>query len=64
MHYKYTGTIEVNVPGIGVVRPHQTVKTDAVINHPLFEQQRPTRNIDEQPQTEKKSKSKRANKSM
>jgi len=35
--YKYTGTIEIELQGVGIVAPDQVIETKAVINHPLFE---------------------------
>lgn len=64
MQYKYTGKTTVAIAGVGIVQAGQTVETDKVINHPLFKEQRPTRSIDQQPKTEKKSKSKKANRSV
>lgn len=35
--YKYIGKIDVELQGIGIVTPNQTVETEMVIDHPLFE---------------------------
>ena len=64
MQYKYTGTVAVSVPGVGIVEPGEMVKTQIEINHPLFVEHHETRNIDEQSQTEKQSKSKKTGKSV
>lgn len=34
--YKYTGDIETQVIGYGVVKPNTSIVTDFPINHPLF----------------------------
>lgn len=63
MKYKYTGTIAVAVPGIGVVNPMDVVESKVPMNHPLFKRQQQLETIDQKPATEKQSKSKKASKS-
>lgn len=37
--YIYKGEQEVTLPGIGTVRPQETITTDKKINNALFEEQ-------------------------
>lgn len=34
--YKYIGEIEIEISGIGLVKPGQVVESKSEINHPLF----------------------------
>lgn len=38
--YIYKGQNEIELPGIGILRPGQEVKSQKEINHPLFEEKR------------------------
>lgn len=35
-HYKYTGTLEVQLVGFGIIKPGEIISTDREINHPSF----------------------------
>ena len=36
MRYLYTGTTEVSIPALGVIKPHEIVVTNIKINNPNF----------------------------
>lgn len=38
--YIYKGQNEIELPGQGIVKPGQEIKSDKNINHPLFEEKK------------------------
>lgn len=36
--YKYSGSVEVHIAGVGIVKPGAEVETEVEINHPDFKE--------------------------
>lgn len=38
--YIYKGENEIELPGVGIVKPGEEIKSEKDINHPLFEEKK------------------------